>query len=244
MRDAVAQPWQEAIEREVRADGCTLRALAAGTQTERFSFPPSEQVEPLQADRHTGTVVTRRQRQVDGEIAVSATPCAGGLMRVRVRLTNRSGVDAGPAPARDELLLRSLVSAHAILTVAGGEFVSLLDPPEALAELAAGCENVGAWPVLAGEGRQRDTMLASPIILYDHPEIAPESPGDLFDGTEIDEILSLRIMTLTDDEKREMWQSDERARLILQRTESLAAEQMMRMHGAMRRPGPLPEEVP
>jgi hypothetical protein len=85
-------------------------------------------------------------------------------------------------------------------------------------------------------------MLASPIILYDYPEIAPESAGDLFDGTEIDEILSLRIMTLTDEEKREMWQSDERARLILQRTESMAAEQMMKLHGALRRPGRVSEE--
>jgi len=61
-------------------------------------------------------------------------------------------------------------------------------------------------------------MLASPIILYDYPQIAPESPGDLFDGTEIDEILALRIMTMTDDEKREMRNTDVRARRILERT--------------------------
>jgi len=80
-------------------------------------------------------------------------------------------------------------------------------------------------------------MLSSPIILYDHPAIAPESAGDLFDGTEIDEILTLRIMTLSDDEKREIAQSDEHARLLLERTESLAAEQMMSLHGVMRRGG-------
>ena len=96
---------------------------------------------------------------------------------------------------------------------------------------AAECRNVGTWPVLVGEDGARDTMLSSPIILYDYPRIAPESAGDLFDGTEIDEILSLRIMTLTDDEKREIRQTDERARLLLERTESLDAEQMMRLHG-------------
>ena len=92
------------------------------------------------------------------------------------------------------------------------EFVSLLAPPESLADLAASCQNVGTLPVLVGEEGQCDTLLSSPIILYDYPQIAPESAGDLFDGTEIDEILSLRIMTLTDDEKLEMRQSDDRAR--------------------------------
>jgi hydrogenase maturation protease len=80
-------------------------------------------------------------------------------------------------------------------------------------------------------------MLSSPIILYDYPEIAPESAGDLFDGTEIDEILSLRIMTLSDEEKREVAASDEHARRLLERTESLAAEQLMSLHGVMRSGG-------
>ena len=67
--------------------------------------------------------------------------------------------------------------------------MSLLDPPAELREPAAGCRNLSTWPVLAGTPPARDTMLSSPIILYDYPEIAPESAGDLFDGTEIDEIL-------------------------------------------------------
>jgi hydrogenase maturation protease len=93
---------------------------------------------------------------------------------------------------------------------------------------------VGTWPVLVGEEGQRDTMLSSPIILYDYPQIAPESPGDLFDGAEIDEILSLRIMTLTEEEKREIRQSDDRVRQILERTESLPEEQLMKLHGVLR----------
>jgi hydrogenase maturation protease len=93
---------------------------------------------------------------------------------------------------------------------------------------------VGTWPVLVGQAGERDTMLSSPIILYDYPEIAPESPGDLFDGAEIDEILSLRIMTMTDEEKREMRQSDDRTRKILERTESMPEEQFMKLHGALR----------
>jgi hydrogenase maturation protease len=77
-------------------------------------------------------------------------------------------------------------------------------------------------------------MLSSPIILYDYPQIAPESPGDLFDGAEIDEILSLRIMTMTEEEKQEMRESDDRARRILERTETLPEEQLMKLHGALR----------
>ena len=77
-------------------------------------------------------------------------------------------------------------------------------------------------------------MLASPIILYDYPQIAPESPGDLFDGTEIDEILTLRIMTLTDEEKAMAGATDDRTRRLIERTESLAREQLAGLHGAVR----------
>ena len=137
-------------------------------------------------------------------------------------------------PTRDAVLGISLLSAHTILQVDGGEFVSLLDPPAQYQAAAAACHNVGTWPVLAGEEGRRDVMLSSPIILYDYPQVAPESPGDLFDGGEIDEILSLRILTLTDDEKDEMRRSDSHARRILERTEALPPEHFMKLHGAMK----------
>jgi hypothetical protein len=88
--------------------------------------------------------------------------------------------------------------------------------------------------VLAGEEGQRDLVLSSPIILYDYPQIAPESPGDLFDGTEIDEILALRILTMTDAEKQEVRNGDDRARRILERTEILPPEHFQKLHGALR----------
>jgi hydrogenase maturation protease len=116
--------------------------------------------------------------------------------------------------------------------VENGEFLSLLDPPASMADLAGQCENKGTFPVLAGE--EATAMLASPIILYDHPSIAPESAGNLFDATEIDEILSLRILTLTDEEKREMRESDDRTRELLLRTESMPDEQFIKLHGILR----------
>jgi hydrogenase maturation protease len=121
-----------------------------------------------------------------------------------------------------------------VLFIRNGEFVSMIDPPGALREQAALCKNVGCWPVLVGDPGEKDTILSAPIILYDYPKIAPESPGELFDGTEIDEILTLRIMTLTDEEKAAMAAVDERARAVLARTESLGKDEMMSLHGTFR----------
>ena len=145
--------------------------------------------------------------------------------------------------SRDEALLRSLVSTHVVLGVLQGAFVSLMDPGEPMQEAAAGCRNVGVWPVLVGTEGDNDTMLASPIILYDYPQIAPESPGDLFDGTEIDEILTLRILTMTESEKQEVIASDERGRALLARTESLAREQLLGLHGTFRGLRPVASEA-
>jgi len=164
-------------------------------------------------------------------VETEAQRLADEVFRIRVDVVNASPFGGS---TRDEALMRSLVSTHTILGVEGGEFISLLDPPDELRHLAAGCTNSGAWPVLVGEDGERDAMLASPIILYDYPKIAPESPGALFDGTEIDEILTLRILTLTDEEKLAMGQADERAREILERTESMPPEQFMKMHGVLR----------
>ena len=84
------------------------------------------------------------------------------------------------------------------------------------------------------EKHERDALLSSPIILYDYPQIAPESPGDLFDGLEIDEILTLRVMAMSDAEKVEMRQVDEQARKILERTENMSSDHLLKMHGVMR----------
>ena len=123
-----------------------------------------------------------------------------------------------------------------------GAFVSLLEPPDWAAEAARGCRNVHTFPVLAGPGGGASVVLSSPIILYDHPQIAPESPGDLFDAAEIDEILSLRILTLTEEEKREA-KRDPRARGLIERTEGLSAEQMSRLHGAIRELRPVAQPL-
>lgn len=168
---------------------------------------------------------------VRGTLAVRVEKQAGGAWRITARVENRSEWTPG-----EELLPRLLASTHVVFAVANGEFVSLMDPPAELKADAAQCKNVGVWPVLIGDESkgERDTMLASPIILYDYPKIAPESAGPLFDGTEIDEILTLRVLTLTDDEKSEMRRVDAQARKLLERTESLSNESLLKMHGMMK----------
>lgn len=228
------QPWQEAEEQSFTCDALDPTSLATA-RTMEFSFPAGTSTEELRDPR--GCVVgeiVRQWQALSASLYVRAEPCREGVMKVRLRLENHSEFNAGlpDEPSRDAALAYSLVSAHAILGVENGEFLSLLEPSEGLEELARGCENRGVWPVLAGD--DATTMLASPIILYDYPKIAPESAGNLFDGTEIDEILSLRILTLTDAEKAEIRQSDDRARQVLERTESIPDEQFMKLHGVLR----------
>jgi hydrogenase maturation protease len=234
--------WQEAVERDVNAQEYTFERLCRETVMHRFEFASQTDVGSETVAGGNSENVVRRQLAVEGAIEISAEKLLDKLFKVSICVRNLTPVGS-PIASRDQALLQSLVSTHTILGVRAGEFVSLLDPPAEFQAFAGGCRNVGAWPVLVGEPGQRDTILASPIILYDYPQIAPESAGDLFDGTEIDEILSLRIMTLTEEEKREIRQSDERARQILERTEAMPAEQFMKLHGALRGLRPLKEDA-
>jgi hypothetical protein len=157
-----------------------------------------------------------------------------GLIKLRVRIENLTPFPGAGEAERSAAMRRSLVGAHTMLSVTEGAFVSLMDPPPEARAAARSCTNIHTWPVLAGTPGSRDVMLSSPIILEDYAAIAPESQGDFCDGTEIDEILTLRVMTLTDEEKREACASDERARRIIERCDNIPAEVFERLHGAVR----------
>jgi hypothetical protein len=177
----------------------------------------------LETDPHD-VEVTVRFLQEGVERAVGRGPFAfeplAGLVDVEVEGPRLTVTIRNTTPwighDREEALRHALCSTHTLLV--GGRFVSATE--------ADGCENVGTWPVLVGD----DSMLSAPIILEDHPRIAPESPGDLFDGGEIDGLLALNIMALTDAEKAEM-REDPRTREILERTESLTEEQLWTLSG-------------
>jgi hypothetical protein len=238
-------PWQEALERELTYTALDPFSLSSHPCIE-FCFPAGKSIEYLYNDSEPVTGAIIRQREsLTGSVQFSSERLSDGLVKIRVQLRNLTALGSLITSDRESVLMSSLVSAHTILGVEHGEFVSLLEPPTGLEDLAAHCNNSGTWPVLIGEraGDRADTMLSSPIILYDYPQIAPESAGNLFDSTEIDEILSLRILTLTDDEKREMRQSDDRTRAILERTEAMPDEQFMKLHGALRGLSPVKEET-
>jgi hypothetical protein len=240
--------WQEAAEREIRLEGFRVGDLLTQPHCREFTFPSQREWAPLRTEGgDVAGIMIRQQQRVDGSVTVSAEQLESQLFRVTVRVCNLSPletaepVDAGRI-SRDEALLRALVATHTVLQVQEGAFVSLLDPPPRWRATAAQCRNVGTYPVLVGDEGAKDTMLSAPIILYDYPQIAPESPGDLFDCTEIDEILSLRILTLTDEEKRVMSSVDPRTRVLLERTEELAHDELLGLHGTLRGVQPSAEE--
>jgi hypothetical protein len=224
--------WDEATEREVAVGRFKLSDLLESPGRVGVDIPGGSEEEALAepSGEVVGTLV-RSWRTLRGAVEVETEPLGEGAFRVTVRITNTTPWEGED---RESTLKQTFVSTHTALEIAGGEFVSLIDPPEELREAAQGCENLRTWPVLVGEEGERNMMLSAPIILYDYPQIAPESPGDLFDGTEIDQLLVFNILNLTDEEKEEMRASDPRAREILERTESLSNEELMNLHGAIR----------
>jgi hypothetical protein len=226
---AVYVRWDEAAE--VQIDLPELRVAAVGREGFNHDFCLEAATEDEVVKAADGAVLgrlVRRREEVRGRVLVRAEPGAYTKLIVTVENTTPwNELDAG----RDDALPHALLAAHLMLSVEGGRFVSLLDPPSSASRAAAGCRSDGSYPVLIGAD---DVVLSAPIILYDHPEVAPESPGDLYDATEIDEILALRVLTLTDEEKAEARGTDARAAAVIDRCDNLPPEIWERLHGAFR----------
>ena len=214
--------WEEASERELRTGELSL----SGRRRFTVAIPASREEEDL----GDGGLV-RTWHELKGEVTVGVEPLDEALHRLTVRIENQT---AFAGDDREAALERTFCSTHTILRARDAAFVSCTDPPEALRPAVERLRNERAWPVLVGEPGERDTVLSSPIILEEYPRVAPESPGDLFDGGEIDQLLTLNILSLTDEEKAEMRASDPRTREILDRTEALTEQELMRLHGAIR----------
>jgi hypothetical protein len=223
--------WDEARE-------CEVELVVAPTAGELVAeVEGGTDVEPVLDD--AGATVGRLVRvreplrvRVVTEVRRPISPYAVSILALRVE--NRTPPTDDPDERRPEWLRRALVACHVLVTVDGGRFVSLLDPPEWAGALAAGCRHEGLFPVLGGPDGQESVVLASPIILYDHPEIAPESVTTFFDALEVDELLSLRTATLTEDERREVRGTDPRAARLLDDVDSLPGEIWERLHGTIR----------
>ncbi len=232
--------WDEGVPEQVDI-AVPLASLLAGEHVEPFDRPATETVE-LVTDTE-GVVHGRLVRTcspVTGVIRMSASPVDGPYGAVRVRVVVENTTEYAPADAdpqqrsRDAAIPASLIAAHTILAVSAGSFVSTVDPPEWARAASADNANENTWPVLAGPEGRSDLILSSPIILPEHPQVAPESPTNLFDGCEIDEILSLRTLTLTDREKAEARGTDARAASIIDGIDNMPPEVFERLHGAIR----------
>ncbi|GGS76268.1 hypothetical protein [Streptomyces cinerochromogenes] len=239
--------FEEAVPRETEVV-VPLAELVRGGRTAVVGAPAGTEYEPLPSG--AGRIV-RRRRQVRAQTSVVAEPLGPGLYRLRVRTENTAD-GADPGAPRAAVLGQALLATHTLLEGDGAEFVSLIDPPAGLAEQARGCRNAFTFPVLGGaspdpasdDGATGPLLLSAPIILPDHPQVAPESPGDLHDAAEIDEILTLRTMLLTDEEKAEARATDPRAARILDRVETMPREVFARLHGAIRSLTPAQGAVP
>ena len=241
---AAAQTWDEAVEREIEFTVGRDDLLGAG-YVHDFAVDGGQGREPLTSGDGPGEpgagYAVRRREPLAGLVSVRAFPLQGPwqAVRLQVRVENRTAADPVPQ-RREDALPTALVAAHLIMTATGGEFISMIDPPEWAKTAVAECENVGGWPVLADPDGGRDIVLSSPIILYDHPEVAPESPGELYDGLEIDEILTLRTLALSDDEKLQARATDARAAALIDRVEAMDARDIVKLHGTVRSPRPAP----
>ncbi|BBY43085.1 hypothetical protein [Mycolicibacterium celeriflavum] len=215
--------WDEAVECEVRIDPIPVTGLPRSVD---ISVPAGTDIESVDGGR-----LVRSRRPLHGRLDISAEQ-DGDLLRLTFDVHN----SAPPAADKDEAIAVSMIGAHLLLEVTDGDFVSLLEPPDTAADAVARCIQHRCFPVLAGPSGKRDLVLASPIILYDHPEIAEQSMGALYDSTEIDEILTLRIMTMTDEEKAQARSTDPLAAAIIDRCDSMSPEAMLDLHGVLRNP--------
>ena len=217
--------WDEAVERELQFGPFSLSECATARRLP-IEIPAGTDIENVEGGR-----LVRTRSAIHGVLELTAGIDDGlNLLGVSVVNTTAAVTD------KDAAIGASMIGTHVIAEVVGGEFVSLLDPPESAAVAVSRCRQHRCFPVLAGLPGERDLLLISPIILYDHPEIAEQSEGALYDSTEIDEILTLRVMTMTDEEKAQARATDPLAAKIIDRCDSMSPESLQQLHGVLRDP--------
>lgn len=230
--------WDEAAECErefiVRAAG-----FAGEPAVFDFRVEEAEWQDEDDGPGAAGNTVTRRREPLAVRLTVAGERVAGPFdaLKLSCLLENRTEPPAclkTKMKSRSDALPFALISAHLLLEAPGCSFLSMTDPPEWAAAHVAECRNEHIWPVLAGPADSTELLLSSPVILYDHPRLAPESPGDLYDATEIDEILTLRTLALTDAEKAEARATDPRAAALIDRVDDIPQELLDRLHGTVR----------
>lgn len=252
--DRVLVPWDEGVEERVSFE-VPAQDLTEGDTSFPVHRPAAEETETVEVGGRMLGRLVRRREPLTAQVRLSAHPIPGPyrVFRLAAVVENTTKPPASEGGS-GRALSTSLISTHVLLGLSAGSFLSLTDPPQWAKAASADCHNEHTWPVLIGEEGRADVVLSSPIILEDHPRIAPESPGALYDSTEIDEILALRTTALTEQEKREARGTDPRAGAVIDLADSMPPEVWDRLHGAVRalrevtgpdavQPGPLEEPL-
>jgi hypothetical protein len=184
VEDALWTTWDEDDVREVPF-ACTLAELVVREVVVPFALAGDEEVQLLPG-RRGGCVgrVVRARRALTGVVRLSALRVEGDrpLWRLDVRVENHTGWEEVDAP-RAVALGGSCLGTHVLLAVGAGSFVSLLDPPPWAVAAAEDCRRARSFPVLAGLAGRRDVVLASPVVLVDHPRVTHEVTENTPDTT-------------------------------------------------------------
>ena len=238
--------FEEGVPRHVDAV-LDLDAVLRGEVTVPILLPGTRDTEEIRDAAGAVAGLLRRECwPVTARLVVSASDIPGPYLVHRLRLDIVNDGGCAPDAPREEVLRTSLIAAHTLIAARPGTFLSLTDPPRWAEPATTECVNEHTWPVLAGPADRSDLVLSSPIILADHPQLAPESTINLFDGLENDEILTLRTLVLTDEEKAEARATDPRAAGIIDAVDAMPPEIMERLHGAIRsmRPATATSDIP
>jgi hypothetical protein len=217
----------------MQMQGVVTDADALVTGEVRFLQPSGEQHRAVERKIQLGAAPSKVRFDFDdlegfAELVVERLPDGHGRMTLTVENTTPLTEEEAVAD-RKEALLKSMLSTHLLGRVEGATFLSPLERGD---DGVAGCCQVNTWPVLAT--KEDDALLAPTIMLPDHPELAPESVNDFFDGTEIEEALVLHIQALSDQEREEISAQDPKVREMLARADATTPQQLMDLHGRVR----------
>ena len=212
----------------------------------KIELGPVKLGELVSADPIAEEFMHEGEQEIQGVAHFRAEHLGDGLARVRICVHNKTESEADVD--RGEALRSSLISTHVVVETSSGRFISPLERDGAAGQAVADSKSVNSFPVLASEDDR--AIMGAAIVLPDHPKMAPESLGNLFDNTEIEEALILHVKALSDGERAEIEKQDPAVRDMIARADEVTDEDLMRLHGLMKPtdilngmedPGPPPE---
>ena len=236
----IVYPPQYASECAGASDHARLECMAepapgaALTATLRYLTLSGDRHEAAEQRAEIGPILVGERDTVKlggGRFTLRSTAAPDGRTLVRCCLHNTQSV--GPGLDRAQALRHSLLSTQLLIRISAGRFISPLE---------AGCESVNTYPVLLGNCDE--AILGTTIVLPDHPQLAPESRGGLFDSTEIEEALLLHVQALSDGERAEIARADPAVREMIERAAAATPEDIIALHGRVTLRDPVSTEPP